>query len=259
MSSLEWVLGGNKLERIILISSMTLLFPVSIGQSPGYFYSTQSFDCSVYEGGDLLQVSQSSTLYCFEGSVDSVNITLPYSGRQTLGLENTLVIQSSDARSLERIIHREENLTVIQTTLAERLYPGEETTFIARYTLRDLSGVGGTTIGDRLFGRDDSNTVLRFNLPIFEAPVSELIVRIYPPVDQKPKDWWPQTDSAKTWRADGVLGIIWHLTSSDIPEQPGFEILFGGGGWNITPLDILGISLVALIIILIDRQRLHAM
>ncbi len=220
----------------------------------GYYYTTQSFDCSVYRGGASVFVAQSATLYCFQGSVDTINLTLPYSETQTLGMENTLLVQTGDARDMEWRIDRPGNLAVISMTLPERLYPGEEEVIVARYMLGDMGSRGGVTLDDRLFGREGSNTIIRFRTPIFETQVAELVVRIYPPVDQKPKGWSPRTDSAKTLRADGRLGIIWHQTSG-IADQAEFELVFGEGGWNITPIDILGVGITGLVILLYHTRR----
>ncbi len=230
------------------------LQPVVCGAGPGYYYTTQSFDCSVYEGGGSVFVAQSATLYCFQGWVDTINVTLPYDRRQALGLETTLTVQTGDATEMGWRVDHPGNLTVISTILPQRLYPGEEQTIVAKYTLRDIGSSGGATFGDRLFGREGTNTVIRFRTPLFEAEVAELIVRIYPPVDQSPKDWSPRTDSAKTWRADGRLGIIWHMTSG-MPERAQFELVFGEGGWNVTPIDMLGVAIAAFAILLYHRRK----
>ena len=237
----------------VLISALPLLLP-GAGAVPGYYYTTQSFDCSVFEGGAAVFVAQSSTLYCFQGSVDAINVTLPYHETQTVGWESTLTVQTGDAREMEWQIHRLDNMTVISILLPQRLYAGEEEVVVAKYTLRDLGSRGGATLGDRMFGREGSNTVLRFRTPLFETRVAELVVRIYPPADQSPKNWSPRTESAKTWRADGRLGIIWHLTS-DIPDAVEFELVFGRGGWSITPLDILGVGIAALALLVYHRTK----
>jgi len=238
----------------ISIAVFLLLIVPAVNGDADYYYSSLSFDCSVYEGGDTLFVAQSATLYCFQGSVNAVNITLPYDSTQTVDLEETLTVQTVDGDEIGWRVSRPVNRTVITVALPQRLYPGEEEVIVAKYSLRGIAESRGATLVDHLFGRRGPNTAVSFRTPVFEAAVSELIVRIYPPAGRNPKDWDPRTDSAKTWRADGKLGIIWHRTS-DIPDRPEFELVFGEGGWNISFLDMLGITIVALFIFLHHRRR----
>jgi hypothetical protein len=239
---------------LLLVPVLAWLPTPCTGAVPGYYYASQSFDVSIYDGGASIFVAQSASLYCYEGSLDQVDITLPYGAGEIPGLEDTLLVQTDTARKMEAEVERGANLTIIRVTLPERIYQGEDQVIIAKYTLSGLKERGGATLGDRLLGREGRNTVVRFKTPTFEAQVTELIVRIYPPADEKPKDWSPRTDSSKTWRADGRLGIIWHLTSG-IPDEGEFELVFGEGGWGITALDLAGISIVVLFILLHHRRK----
>ncbi len=220
----------------------------------GYYCTSESVEASIYGGGTSMFVTQSLSLYCYQGSVSRVNVTFPYSSRELRDLEDNLIARTRDATDLEVETEIEGNKTLVTILLADRLYAGQEVTLILKYRLENLGDSIGATTKDFLFGRTGANTLVRLKVPFLEVDTEELMVRIYPPSSKPPKDWEPRANSAKTWRADGTIGIIWHITTG-VPSGPEFRIVFGEGGWRIKTLDILGICLAMVAIMIIHRFR----
>jgi len=226
----------------------------------GYYYPTQSFDCTIYEGGGTMFVSQAVTLYAFEGFVEKVNVTLPY-GKGEMPNANDTQVRTTAAKEMQKRVFQTDNETIIEVTLPEKIYMGDDFVIILKYFIYDLPGDAGIskegkkTLGDKILGRVGKNTEITFKTPVFEATVNELIVRIYPPLDYIPKDWAPALDSAKSYDpATGRVAILWHLTSN-IPDRAQFTILFGKPGWGITAFLVIGALVIVFLYLTVDMMN----
>ena len=225
-----------------------------------YYYPTQSFECTIYEGGGTLYISQAITLYCFEGSVDKINVTLPYGKDEMPNAEDT-EIKTTAGRDIDKRVMQTDNETIIEVILPERIYMGDDFVVILRYFIYDLPGdagiskVGEKTLGDKILGRVGENTRITFRTPIFKATVSELIVKLFPPLDYIPKDWEPPLDSGKSYDpATGRVAIIWHLTTN-VQERVEFTILFGKPGWGITAFLVIGALVIVFLYLTVDMMN----
>ncbi len=226
----------------------------------GYYYPTQSFDCTIYEGGGTIYVSQAITIYCFEGFVERINVTLPYGSEEMPNADETTV-RTTAAKDIDKRIIQTANQTIIEVTLPEKIYTGDDFVVIMRYYVYDLAGdegisrVGERTLGDKILGRTGENTEVAFRTPHFEAPVNELIVRLYPPLGYVPKEWDPALDSAKSYDpATGRVAILWHITRN-VPDKGQFRILFGKPGWGITAFIVIGALVVVFVYLTVDMMN----
>jgi hypothetical protein len=225
-----------------------------------YFYPTQSFECTIFEGGGTMFVSQAITLYAFEGFVDKINVTLPYGSNEILDPNGTDVRTTAAKEMAFRVI-QDEASTIFEVTLPEKIYAGDDFVVILKYYIYDIAGeagisqVGYRTLGDQILGRTGENTLVRFKTPIFEATVNELIVKMFPPLDFIPKEWNPALDAAKSYDpATGRVAILWHLTAN-VPTEAEFEILFGKPGWGITAFIVIGVLVVVFLYLTVDMMN----
>jgi len=236
----------------------SVLFPSALAAN--YYYESQQFIVNLYEGGGQMYVSQAITLYCFEGFVEKINITLPYGRDEMLNANDTLV-QTTAAKSLDKRVIQSDNQTIVEVKLPDKIYAGDSTTVIMRYYIYDIPGeqgiskVGKKTLGDKILGRTGKNTLVTFKTPVFEAAVNELVVKIFPPLDYIPKDWEPPLDSAKAYDpATGRVAIIWHITTN-IPTQGQYQVLFGKPGWGITAFLVIGLLVVVFLYLTVDMMN----
>jgi len=240
-----------------------ILVTVMLAQSVSavsYFYPTQSFDCTIFEGGGQIFVSQAITLYAFEGFVDKINVTLPYGSNEILD-PNSTQVRTTAAKDMEYRVIQSETQTIFEVTLPEKIYAGDDFVVILKYNIYDIpgnegiSGEGYKTLGDQLLGRTGENFLINFKTPVFEATVNELIVKLFPPLEYIPKEWTPPLDSAKSYDpATGRVAILWHLTTN-VPEQAEFEILFGKPGWGITAFLVIGALVVVFLYLTVDMMN----
>jgi hypothetical protein len=226
-----------------------------------YYYPTQSFDCTIFEGGGNMFISQAMTLFVFEGFVDKINVTLPYGGDEMLDPNSTLV-RTTAAKDIPFRAIQSDNQTILEVSLPEKIYQGEDFVVILQYYIYDLTGdelgisrAGYRTLGDQILGRTGENLLQVFKTPVFEASVNELIVKIFPPLGYIPKDWDPALDSGKSYDpATGRVAILWHLTTN-VPEEMEFQILFGQPGWGIFAFVIIGFLVVVFLYLTVDMMN----
>jgi hypothetical protein len=241
-----------------------VLVTIMLAQSASavsYFYPTQSFECTIYEGGGQMFVSQAATLYAFEGFVEVINVTLPYGEEEMVDAADTTVVRTTAAKDMDFRTIQNETHTIFEVTLPEKIYAGDDFVVILRYYIYDIAGdagisrVGEKTLGDQILGRTGENTLAAFSTPVFEATVNELIVKIFPPLDYIPKDWEPPLDAAKSYDpATGRVAILWHLTSN-VPTEATFEILFGKPGWGVTAFIVIGALVVVFLYLTVDMMN----
>lgn len=250
---------GSKLSGCIFIVLVSV-FLIQNASAVSYYYPTQSFEVTVYEGGGQVFVSQAITLYAFEGFVEKINVTLPY-GEAEMPNANDTQVQTTAAKVIPKRIIQSDNETIIEITLPEKIYAGDDFVIIMKYYIYDLPGeegisrVGEKTLGDQVLGRTGDNTRIDFDTPIFEANVQELIVKVFPPLDYVPKDWEPTLNGAKSYDpATGRVAILWHITSN-IPEQGEFSVLFGKPGWGVTAFLVIGVLVVVFLYLTVDMMN----
>ena len=119
-----------------------ILVTVMLAQSVSavsYFYPTQSFDCTIFEGGGQMFVSQAITLYAFEGFVDKINVTLPYGSNEILDPDSTQV-RTTAAKDMEYRVIQSETQTIFEVTLPEKIYAGDDFVVILKYYIYDVAG-----------------------------------------------------------------------------------------------------------------------
>ena len=251
---------GTKLSGCLFIVVVAVLL-IQNASAVSYFYQSQSFEVTLYEGGRTLVVSQAVTLYAFEGFVEKINVTLPYGRNEMPDANTTLLAQTTAAKDIAKTIFQSDNETIVEVTLPEKIYAGDDFVIIIRYYIYDLEGdagvskIGEKTLGDTILGRTGDNIAVTFKTPIFEANVQELIVKLFPPLDFVPKDWDPGLNAAKSYDpATGRVAILWHITSN-IPEQGEFYILFGRPGWGITAFLVIGLLVVVFLYLTVDMMN----
>ncbi len=250
---------GFKISLYFLTALVTVMLAQNVAATT-YYYPTQSFECTIYEGGGTLLISQAITLYCFEGSVEKINVTMPYGKDEMPNAEDT-EIKTTAGKDIDKRVMQTDNETIIEVILPERIYMGDDFVVILKYYIYDLPGddgiskVGEKTLGDKLLGRVGENTRITFKTPIFKATVSELIVKLFPPLDYIPKDWEPPLDCGKSYDpATGRVAIIWHLTTN-VPERGEFTILFGKPGWGITAFLVIGALVIVFLYLTVDMMN----
>jgi hypothetical protein len=241
-----------------------VLVTIMLAQSASavsYFYPTQSFECTIYEGGGQMFVSQAATLYVFEGFVDTINVTLPYGSEEMVDAEDNTVVRTTAAKNMDFRTIQNETHTTFEVTLPEKIYVGDDFVVILQYYIWDIPGdpgiskVGERTLGDKILGRTGENTLVTYHTPVFEAAVEELIVKLFPPLDYIPKDWNPALDAAKSYDpATGRVAILWHLTTN-VPTEATFEILFGKPGWGVTAFIVIGALVVVFLYLTVDMMN----
>lgn len=228
-----------------------------------YYYPTQSFECTIYEGGTTLFVSQAVTLYCFEGFVDKINVTIPYGRAEMPTANDTLstLVRTTAGKDIERRVIQTENRTTIEVTLPEKIYAGDDFVVILKYYVYDIAGdvgiarAGWKTLGDKILGRTGQNSLAVFNSPFFEAQVNELIVKLWVPLGFIGKDWEPPLDSSKVYDpASGRVGTIWHITTN-VPTRGEFQILYGKPGWGVTAFLVIGALVVVFVYLTVDMMN----
>ena len=240
---------------------LVIMTLVQSASAVSYFYPTQSFECTIYEGGRQMFVSQAATLYAFEGFVDRINVTLPYGKDEMPDAADTTVVRTTAAKDIDFRVIQTDNQTILEVTLPDKIYAGDDFVVILKYYVYDLDGdagiskVGEKTLGDKILGRTGENTLMTFQTPIFEATVNELIVKMFPPLDYIPKEWNPPLDAAKSYDpATGRVAILWHLTTN-VPTKATFEILFGKPGWGVTAFIVIGALVVVFLYLTVDMMN----
>lgn len=233
---------GYGVIAVILMMQIAFCFgPHSPAIIPSeFFYPIQSFECIIEDEGVSLRIAQAITVYCTDGCLEKINITIPYGEKEIQVEKRTqnnsvgLEVLTPSTRPVPRSIKQNQSHTKVIIELPYPIYKDQDTVLVLRYRIDDLPGDKGVSrpvmsLMDKLLRRDPSRFEITYNLGIFEDRVDELIVRIFPPLDSLPKRWEPESNTFKLYDpATGRVSINWHLTEN-IPKIPIFKLLIEKG------------------------------
>jgi hypothetical protein len=205
---------------------------------PGeFYYPTQYFECTIETEGSSARIAQTITVYCAEGCIEGINVTIPYGEEEINQTEvetpeesRSIQVLTTTAQPVPRSIRQNQSHTEVFIQLPTPICKGQDTVLILRYTIDDLPGNKGImqpilSLMDKLLGRDPSRFEITYRPGIFEDRVDELLVRIFPPLDSLPKRWEPESNTFKLYDpATGRISINWQLTEN-IPKIPVFKLL----------------------------------
>lgn len=237
--------------------------------SLNYYIPTESYKLCCFDSGqadiaspyidrigdqtDVMQVSHSVLIYCFQDSLQDVNVTIPFPLRgwaqPVEPTEWTEHLMIRTGRVQDIALHQFSNQTVLTITFSEPIHAGHDLQFALEYYVRGAVSQSSPTFWDRQLGRG-SNWRVAFRPPFQQATTNEINVDLLVPGGFLIKGWSPSFGQRILDRQGSSIGMGWRVVNPG-GERPEFWVIFGkGGASKNTFFLLLGAGMLCLVVII---------